>query len=74
MKRKIVFSNHFIYIGLNCLCDCLEREATHVFEVDIHPRIEDKEIFKRFSEQLKSNKPKKGRKGKGKKGGKKKKK
>ena len=43
-----------------------------MFSVDIPERIDDKEVFKRFSEQLKANKPKKGRKGKGK--GKKKKK
>jgi hypothetical protein len=58
---------------LNSLCNCLEKEAQHVFEVEIPERIEDKEVFKRFSEQLKANKPKKGRKGKGKKGKKKKK-
>lgn len=59
--------------GLNTLCNCLEKEATHVCEVEIPERIEDKEVFKKFSEQLKANKPKKGRKGKGKKGKKKKK-
>jgi hypothetical protein len=55
------------------LANCLEKDAPHVFECDIPERIEDKEVFKRFSEQLKANKPKKGRKGKGKKGKKKKK-
>jgi hypothetical protein len=59
--------------GLDQLCNCLEKEATHVYEVEIPERIENKETFKRFSEQLKANKPKKGRKGKGKKGKKKKK-
>lgn len=59
--------------GLNMLANCLEKDAPHVFECDIPERIEDKEVFKRFSEQLKANKPKKGRKGKGKKGKKKKK-
>jgi hypothetical protein len=39
--------------------------------VEIPERCNDKEVFKRFSDQLKANKPKKGRKGKG---GKKKKK
>lgn len=58
--------------GLSILTDCLEKEATHVFDVEIPERINDKEVFKRFSDQLKANKPKKGRKGKGK--GKKKKK
>jgi len=40
--------------------------------VEIPERIDDKNVFKEFSEALKGNKPKKGRKGKGK--GKKKKK
>jgi len=39
---------------------------THVFEVNIPERIEDKETFKAFIEKLGENKPKKGRKGKGK--------
>ena len=57
---------------MNTLTDCLEKEANHVFEVDIPERINEKDVFKRFTDQLKANKPKKGRKGK--KGGKKKKK
>jgi len=67
-----IFLTPIFSIGLSILTDCLEKEATHVFDVEIPERINDKEVFKRFSDQLKANKPKKGRKGKGK--GKKKKK
>lgn len=48
------------------------KNAQHVFEVNIPERIDDKEAFKLFIEQMGSNKPRKGKKGKG--GGKKKKK
>lgn len=58
--------------GLQVLTQCLTTEAQHVYDVEIPERIDDKVVFKEFSEALKGNKPKKGRKGKGK--GKKKKK
>jgi Ran GTPase-activating protein (RanGAP) involved in mRNA processing and transport len=57
--------------GLQVLTQCLTTEAQHVYDVEIPERIDDKVVFKEFSEALKGNKPK-GRKGKGK--GKKKKK
>ena len=49
------------------------KKAEHVFEINIPERIEDKDVFKAFIEQLASNKPRKGKKG-GKGGGGKKKK
>lgn len=64
------------YLHLSCLAilrltDILKK-AEHVFEINIPERIDDKEAFKAFIEQMGSNKPRKGKKGKG--GGKKKKK
>ena len=70
-KSQITIFNYFL-TGLTTLTNCLAKEATHVFDVEIPERIDDKTVFKEFSDQLKLNKPKKGRKGKGK--GKKKKK
>jgi Ran GTPase-activating protein (RanGAP) involved in mRNA processing and transport len=58
--------------GLEVLTQCLTTEAQHVYDVEIPERIDNKVVFKEFTEALKGNKPKKGRKGKGK--GKKKKK
>lgn len=46
-------------------------ECTHVHDVEVPERVDNKEVFEAFRKQLGENKPKKG---KGKKGGKKKKK
>merc|ERR1712160_232402 len=51
--------------GLQTMTQCLVAEAQHVYDVEIPERIDDKNVFKEFSEALKGNKPKKGRKGKG---------
>ena len=61
----------FFSVAIIKLTEVLKK-AEHVFEINIPERIEDKEAFKNFMEQLGSNKPRKGKKGKG--GGKKKKK
>jgi hypothetical protein len=60
---KFVFA--LSLIALIKLTEILTRNS-HVFEVNIPERIEDKEAFKAFIEAMGNNKPRKGKKGKGK--------
>lgn len=54
-------------IGLRQITEIITNDATHVCEIDIPERIDDKEAFQNFRDALKNNKPKKGKKKKGKK-------
>jgi len=36
--------------GLTTLTNCLAKEATHVYDVEIPERIDDKTVFKEFSD------------------------
>ena len=58
-------------LGLKYLTTVLTTHATHVFDVEIPERVEEKATFEEFRTALAGNRPKKGKKGKG---GKKKKK
>lgn len=61
-----------VVLGLEKITNCLTTDAQHVQQIEIPPRITNKEIFENFEKALEANrKAGKGKKGKG---GKKKKK